>query len=530
MMMLLSFSSCFSQYWERFLGGPDTYEYIYNIDESYDNGYILGTLFIDEITPTYEEWTRSSFIYKTNINGDTLWYRNFRHDPIVLYSCRDVGDGTTVALLDSWDYVNDCFNIFLVRLDACGNKIWCKEIFDNSGYGFGALDMEFIDNKIVFCREHVNPNLGYKYDILMYDLNGQMVCEKPFLFYNEYPLMNSPFLFRMLPLPDNEFMMLGRAYYKENQRSVGWLRSMFIKFDTDGNEQWVLPFGVSDTIVSTSTNCENVVWIEDREVYYAFSCDYTESDSLQLLLMKFDDNGIEKGYELSRMDSILEDGFSPYFSSATLSEDPNKIITTVSYRLPDDPNHIGNIYTIVDSTISEFHDTLNLSGFQVLFSKITRVIDGEIITGGFDLPYDEVQAYMNKISLNPLSFDTMNNAPYTYDSLCTENIVYADTIYFDDCLNVGDKEFANDYKADHPLHLYPNPATEELSISFGAKAYSTPITITIHTFTGEIKWQGTLALGEQTKRLSVYSWPKGIYIVTARKGNEVVGREKVVVM
>ena len=154
--LFLGFSYCFSQYWERTLGCPETWEYIYNIDESYDNGYIIGNVFIDKISPNYQDCTISSFIYKTDINGDTLWYRNFRHDPLLLYSCRDVGDGTTVALFNSYDYINDCSRILLTRLDECGNKLWCKDIIDPLGFGYGSADMEVINNKILHNQKRIN--------------------------------------------------------------------------------------------------------------------------------------------------------------------------------------------------------------------------------------------------------------------------------------------------------------------------------------------------------------------------------------
>ncbi|PLW98909.1 MAG: hypothetical protein C0593_04470 [Marinilabiliales bacterium] len=245
--------------------------------------------------------------------------------------------------------------------------------------------------------------------------------------------------------------------------------------------------------------------------------------------MKYYSDGNEGGYEISNIDTVFGDGYSPYFAGA-MKLSNNRYLNVLKYHLPDDPNHFGNAQVVVDSLISLFYDTLHLAGYALTLKKIEKTNDGKYLTGGYDVPYDEIQAYLNKVYINPLSFDTMYTTPYTYDSLCTENIVYADTIYFDDCLNVGDKEFANDYKADHPLHLYPNPTKEELTVSLRKLSYEYPINITIHTFTGKVKWQGLIEEREQSKRISVFSWPKGIYIITARKGIEIIGREKVIVM
>ena len=159
-----------------------------------------------------------------------------------------------------------------------------------------------------------------------------------------------------------------------------------------------------------------------------------------------------------------------------------------------------------------------------------KTFDGKYLTGGFDRSYEDVQAYLNKVSLDPLSFDTMYTAPYTYDSLCP-GIAYADTLYFEDCeLMVGENDIQYELPTQTPLVVYPNPATEELTVSLGSATHTAAITLTIHTLTGEVQWQGILPPGEQSIRLSVHAWPKGIYLVSGHIGNEVVGREKIVVM
>ena len=528
--LFLTVLSSFSQYWERFLGGPDTYEYIYDMDEAYDKGLIRGTVLVDDIPSNYKTHTRSSFIYKTDINGETLWYRNFRNDPLLIYSSRSVGDGTIVAQFASWNYENETFCILLARIDECGNKLWCRNITDYSAdaEGFATYDIEIINNRIVFCRENYNISLDTKYSIVMYDLDGEKICEKPFLFYKDHPLMISPWLKHLQPLPNNEFLLTGQTYYRATPSSPAWLRALFVKFDAEGNEQWVLPFGLNDTIVSCQSNCENVI-LEENERYFAFNSTYSNTNPIQLLLMKFDDNGFEDGFELSEIDTVFIDGNSPYFAGA-IKVSENRYLNVMKYHFQDDPDHFGNAMVVVDSLIETFHDTLHLKGYHLTVMSMGKTFNDKYFSGGFDVQTSDVQAYLNKITISPLSFDTIDNSSYIYDSQCNDNIVYSDTIYFDDCLPVGNNIFDNGNSTKYPIHFYPNPAQEELSISFGAKAYTTPITITIHTLTGEKKWQGTLALGEQTKRLSVYSWPKGIYIVTARKENEVVGREKVVVM
>jgi hypothetical protein len=530
MMMLLSFSSCFSQYWERLLGGPETLEYLYDLDETYDKGYIYGYTLVDEIAPNFQNYVQSSMILKTNINGDTLWWRNFRHDPLLLFSCRDVGDGTIVAQFASWDHINESSRILLVRIDECGNKMWCRFITDYSGNGsgYGSCDLEIINNRIILCRESYDNSLDSQFSILMYSLDGEKICEKPFLYKNDHPFMNSPFLQYLQPLPNNEFMLTGQTYYKANPSSPAWLRAFFVKFDAEGNEQWALPYGLKDTIVSCKSNCENVI-LQDSNRYFAFNSTYSNTDPIKLLLMKFNSIGIENGHVISEIDTVFNEGFSPYFAGAQKISD-SKYVNILKYNLSDDPIHFGNAIVVVDSLISFFYDTLHLSGYSMTILEMEETFDGKYISGGYDAPYGEIQTYVNKFSIDPLSFDTMYTAPFRYDSLCTENIIYADTIYFDDCLDVGDYEFNIDISTDYRLHLFPNPTREEFTICLDNIQHLSPVNISILTLTGEVQWQGSIKGGEQSKRISVFSWPKGVYIITARMGNDIIGIEKVIVM
>ncbi|PID94170.1 MAG: hypothetical protein CSA95_04550 [Bacteroidetes bacterium] len=521
-----------AQYWERLFGPPETYEYIHDLFEAYDKGYVMGTVLIDEKTPGMQEFTMSGIIYKTTINGDNLWYRNLRKEQDLMWACRPVGDGSMVALLVSTNpYNKDGLDteIILTRIDACGNQMWCREIIDGIDCGYGALDMQIINNRIVFCGQTFCDDPGTWFDIVMFDLDGNKICNKPFLFFNKHPMMNSPFLNRILPLPNNEFMMLGRVYYKANPHSPAWLRALFVKFDAEGNEQWVLPFGLRDTLVSFSSICEHVVMPKPGR-YFAFNCFYSTSIPLRLMLMKFKDDGHEDGFIISEADTLFGVGTSPAFCGSLKMRD-NQYLNLVQYNLPDDPNHVGTAEVMVDSTdISHFSDTLQLGGYTLILSFMHRAFDMKILTGGYDISYGDIQAYLNKVSPSPLSFDTMYTKPYTYDSLCPD-IAYADTIYFDNCqVLVGNNDIQHSQPTKTPITLYPNPAYEELTVSLGKATHTDPIAITIHTLTGEIQWQGTLEPGEQTRRLSILSWPKGLYLVTARNGSEVVGRGKVIIM
>ena len=509
-----------AQYWERFIGTSDTWDFVHDMCEYYDKGYLLGTDHCDDFTPQ-GNYTLSVIIYKLDINGEILWWRNIRTGgKLNMRACKSLPDGRFIIGTQAWR--NGGWVDRILCLDACGNEQWCTQFEDPTGEGYLLFDLEIIGNKIVFVKER----FGFeepKFSIVMLDLDGNKLCEKPFLLQENHPLMDNPWVHKLLPLPNDEFMALGCVYHPDKPGGINWLRAMFVKFDAEGNEQWMLPFGLNDNIISYKTNCENVI-IPESGRYFAFAYNYDYP--MKMILMKFNDEGIELGHTISEMDSLYGYGESYFAGAQKISK--NKYLAISAWF--NDGENGKRWEVIVDSSINMYQDSLRLNANDLLGYTLFQSHDNKFLYSGVEfLPHD-YQGYFNKVSLDPLSFDTMYTASYTYDSLCP-GIAYADTLYFEDCMQlVGENEIQNIPPYELSLHLYPNPTREELTISLSEITHTDPVIITIHTLTGETKWQGTLVSGEQTKRLSVYSWPQGIYIVTAKKDKEVVGREKVVVM
>ncbi|MDD2324017.1 MAG: T9SS type A sorting domain-containing protein [Bacteroidia bacterium] len=513
------------QNWERTLGTEDNQVCVYDIVEHYDHGYLIGARLNDNIAPQ-GTMDISDIIYKTDINGNILWFRNYRsEDALSIRGCKMYSDGSVIVATNYFDYFNDLWDIRIYRIGVCGDILWCKHYIDPFGKGYKVFDLEIINDKIVFVRERFGELEPPKYTLVMLELDGDTYCEKPFLLKETYPLMYSPMVYKIQPLPNNELMALGAVYYPKEPGGRNWIRSMFVKFDADGNEQWMLPFGLNDTLIGMYSNCENII-VEDSGRYFAFGAIYRFPQ--KMLLMKFDDQGNELGHVISPIDSVF--GYPhPSFNGVHKIGD-NRYLNLLQYPKNESVSHLGSTLVVVDSSLNTFYDTLFTNTTKCLSFSWIKSYDDKYLLSGYDVQSNDIQGYYNKVSLDPLSFDTMYTAPYTYDSLCPD-IAYADTLYFEDCeLHVGENDIQFEEPTKTPLLLYPNPTHDELTVSLGKATHISTISITIHTLTGEVHWREDMLPGEQTTRLSTHSWPKGIYLVTARMGNEVVGREKVVVM
>ena len=178
------------------------------------------------------------------------------------------------------------WSLLIYRIDACGEEIWCKNFIDSLGQGYQSADIEIINNKIVFVLDRIIISAEEDpYRLVMLDLDGNSLCDKPFILRENYPLMAAPSVNKIVALPNNELMALGSVYYAKDSNSVKSLRTMFIKFDSEGNEQWMYPFGVEESYYTYFSNCENVI-VEDTGRYFAFSGFY--NTPRKMLLIKFD--------------------------------------------------------------------------------------------------------------------------------------------------------------------------------------------------------------------------------------------------
>ena len=511
----------YSQYWERHIGVDDLDECIYDLQETFDKGYLISLREVEVISSYYYS---TANILKTDINGNILWTRSIPRDGIAIRGCKPLPDGSFVCTSGYWDTVNEMWNLMIYRIDACGEEIWCKNFIDSLGQGFQSVDIEVINNKIIFVRDRIRISGDEDpFTLIMLDLNGEIICDKPFLLREDYPLMAAPTIYKIQPLPNNELMALGSVYYAKDSTSVKSLRAMFIKFDSDGKEQWMYPFGVEESYYTYYSKCENVI-IEDTGRYFGFSGFHTSPR--KMLLIKFDDSGNDLGHVISPIDTVFGRPNPKFVGVQKIA--PNRYLNLLHYT--KGAGKSGKAFVIVDSTLTQFYDTLHLNINELLAYSWIKSFDGKYLLSGFDVQSDDIQGYYNKVSINPLSFDTMYTAPYTYDSLCP-GIATSDTLYFEDCdVITGENDIQYEQPTKTPLLLYPNPTHDELTVSLGKATHISTVSITINTLTGEVQCSEDMLPGEQTTRLSTHSWPKGIYLVTARMGNEVVGREKIVVM
>ncbi|MCX6641266.1 MAG: hypothetical protein NTW14_12455, partial [bacterium] len=102
---------------------PNYWEYGEDVHQLSDGGYVIaGWANADD------SWSGDVYLIRTDIDGELLWQRTYRNDPVGwtigkdVYPCAEGGfiiAGTEVGYLSNWFQ-----NVYVLRVDGGGNQIW----------------------------------------------------------------------------------------------------------------------------------------------------------------------------------------------------------------------------------------------------------------------------------------------------------------------------------------------------------------------------------------------------------------------
>ncbi|HNQ59636.1 MAG TPA: hypothetical protein PK028_01120 [Bacteroidales bacterium] len=106
--------------------------------EHYDKGYI----FTGE---KYLGWSYYGWINKTDINGEILWEKSYGNpsDRTKFSSSRITTDGGLIISGGSNKLSSSCIDPIIVKINACGEKEWCK-IYSAQWCNSWAQDIEIL--------------------------------------------------------------------------------------------------------------------------------------------------------------------------------------------------------------------------------------------------------------------------------------------------------------------------------------------------------------------------------------------------
>ena len=250
---LCCFFGANAQVWPKYYGLPNSKERAKDIIEAYDKGYlILGS------------YPQFSWLIKTDINGNVLWEKIIDNEPNPV--------GTAVALTSSSDGgilvcgialsgFSNKYCPFVMKLNACGEKEWCK-IFEGSPNAFPiATDIKETDiGDIVVLVKMFGSSPQETIHLFKLNVYGDVLWKEAYATMHSYPNTNTKSGESLLITNDGKYLISGDAYWEQpwNPGGAMPLTPLFVLVDSNGNEEWVLPFGLNDTIIGSNYSTINI--------------------------------------------------------------------------------------------------------------------------------------------------------------------------------------------------------------------------------------------------------------------------------
>jgi len=485
--------------------------------EDYDKGYnILGTI------SNY----KFAWLFKTDINGDTLWDKRFGNAQIQVgtSNIEKTHDGGYI-FCGTWSKFNPSFDAFLIRLNACAEIEWCKTLITPTNYDIGIRVHSTHQGDFLLLGAYYFTDPISNTSLFKFNSDGDLIWQQFYpmdsIYFEDQPAD--------LLVDNNGYLIISSRYFPDpGSTGPAWVRHYFIKTDTAGNQLWDLVYGANDYFygwpyaarVNTSGN------------YYEVGSQIVLGTGHAPAFVKVLHNGTQS-YNATLLTGTLYGGLSSadFFNDSLLIMVGGWTSNNMTHDAFFKTDTLGNVKKIKDI----FHITNG-------YGSTAKTFDNKFISIGIDAT-GGWKAYAVKVN-SDLEYDSIYTHQFTYDSLCPYPIV--STTIDPDCDNayVGVEEpFKNPETT--RLKVYPNPTTDYITIEMpkylvvrntAGRIPSTTVyhqwgsaLLQIYDLFGEKMFEKKVIRAETTLEIDVSRWSKGLYLCRLTFNKQTVGSSKVLV-
>jgi len=513
--------SGYSQVWEKIYGEPYIRDETRDIIETYDKGYLLAANIANE----------KCWLLKTNINGDTLWTKYLENDSGVLIpnALAQTGNNGYVVVGGIENDINTS-NPFIVKLNACGEKEWCVQLYKED-YAFSTDVIIGENDNIFILTSGMGDGLNDRIHIYCLNPDGEILWRKAYVTKDDHPLLESPVCIWFFKTNDNGFMLVGYGYYPTggDPNGLHLLRALYVKIDENGNEEWILPYGSNTDQYSVANKI-----IENGDNTFSGLGSDNGNQYLRSLIMNFDQDGNELDQHLLDTDTVFNNALGhSYGFFAKEKNDGTLLLGCVHLDEPQGYVKWGMLMLDEEYNVISTH---NSQPNSLPFFVMKETFDGKLIqlsniageSGGlFNL-------YLTKMNQN-VEYDSVYTEVFPYDYECDHDIEY-EIIYIDNCdIIMGTEEIPSPQMYHSqlqtiPIHFYPNPAMDFLNIEFKNTEYFSNLSFRIIDVLGLQVYKSAIAKGQKQIGLDINHWQKGLYILQIEQNNKIIGHNRFIKM
>jgi len=515
-----------SQTWPKYYGQINTYNIPRDVEESYDKGYLIISNFY---TPGSSS-IQSTSIIKTNINGDTLWEKIIKNEQQFVRgrAIEVTSDGGLLMSGGLRRPGTGKSEPFVVKLNACGEKEWCKIFSESPNLSVAAVDVRETPTGDVVLL--VNQYGVYPQETLhLFKLsgNGDVLWKKPYASGFVHPLGAAPYGWKVTITPDGKYLIAGSIYWPDpwNPGGPKPFRPLFIMVNPTGKEDWILPFGLNDSIRG-----EAMAFIDGTGENYVGVGYKVLNPYYEGLIMEFDAMGNEvnlKSVNAKEVDTLFNE---------VIFLDAFRHDTLIIYGGGMGNEYSGNpiMEAISNTTLFSnlnFYESLQHPNY--FWPSSIGKAGNKILSNSTFKQSGNWDIVLGKLNLN-LEYDTLDPGFYTYDSLCTTpGLPQSGFIFLDDCdiITGIDIPSPEEYYARVQtivITAYPNPAETEITLEFQNTEHHHNMLLECYNLFGQRVHSEKIYKGQQKTKLSIEHWQSGLYIATVKSEGRVAGQVRFV--
>ncbi|MDO9511680.1 MAG: T9SS type A sorting domain-containing protein [Bacteroidales bacterium] len=438
----------------QWTGGED-------VDECYDGGYLItGNL----IHPSYRK--KMPILTKTDINGTKLWEKRYQVPISYNYnftyaasSAMTIDGGIiTVGATNSIDQcISGCYDLFVMKLNSCGEKEWCI-VYSSPGIDEFGTDIKELPDGSFVALFHLHPTstVNEKLWLMKIGSDGEMIWKKTYC--DTVTAFRSEMPFNIILTSDNNILVSGYAYYHSPPSTSAWCCiPLHLKTDWDGNDIWIGEWAFSPESFLGEVRYS----VEDKfGNYYTTAGMFHPAQPCQC----------EPGalLQTSKEGQIIR--YIPYAQNLQRKYGRG-MITSISLldtnlfflaRRYQNAYEYPRLTVMLSDTLGNMlKDEFIITDQHGIWSSIQTSDKKILMTTAFYVLPTHWDTYLYKFNRD-LEYDVYDPRVLTYDSLCPYAIT-SDTVALNCSIIVGlDEVFTNPIK--NSLQIFPNPATEEINI------------------------------------------------------------------